>query len=107
MEREGNDMNFDISVLKSYLSPHQPNYGRSDIHSLLEMLWDSYTMYNPIDNPQIRSRIEALRPVLDALSWEQENDLFDMVSGLCYECERTAFLEGLRTGMRLIVELGE
>ena len=98
-------MNSYIDQLKSYLLSHQPNFGRRDIHSLLEMLWSTYTTYNPIDNQQIRSKIEALRPIMDALSWEQENELFDLVSGLCYDHERTAFLEGLRAGARLALEL--
>lgn len=93
--------------LKGYLSGNQPNYGQENIHSILEMLWDSYTMYNPIDNEKIRDQIEALRPVMDVLSWEQENELFDVVSDLCGEYERTAFIEGVRTGVRLAVELME
>lgn len=94
-------------ALKDYLSAHQPNYGHENIHSMLEMLWDSYTMHNPIDNEKIRGQIEALRPIMDILSWEQKNDLFDVVSDLCGEYERTAFLEGLRAGVRLAVELME
>lgn len=69
------------------------------------MLWDSYTMHNPIDNERIRNRIDALHPVMDALTDELENTLFDVVSDLCGEYERMAFLEGLRTGARLAMEL--
>lgn len=96
-----------METLKDLLSKHCPDYGHSDIHSILEMLWDCYTLYNPIESAAIQARLQELQPIMDVLTYQQENDLFTAVCGLCAEHERAAFLEGLRVGARLATELAE
>lgn len=93
--------------LKSFLEEHTPDYGLDSIDSLLDLLREVYTKYNPIDTDIIRKRIAELRPVMEALSLEQSDLLFDLIAQLCYETERTAFREGIHVGMRLAAELDE
>lgn len=91
--------------LKEYLSSHTPDYGYPDLHSLLEMLWSYYSQCNPIDSEGIRTQLLTLQPVMDALPNELSNQLFDVVFRLYEEIERTAFLEGIHVGVRLVAEL--
>lgn len=37
----------------------------------------------------------------------EQNDRFDLVSELCVENERMAYIEGIKLGARLILELTE
>lgn len=91
--------------LRKYLMLNQPNYGHEDVHSLLEMVRDSYTMYNPVESESIKAHFRALGQIMDELSYEQVEMLFSVVSDLCEQYERTAFLAGLRVGAQMMVEL--
>ena len=88
-----------------YLSQTSPNYGDQDLHSLLELLWRTYTELNPIDNDTIRSGFQKLGPYFQALPVDEANLLFCVICKICIEHERLAFLEGMRVGALLIDEL--
>lgn len=92
-------------LIRNYLTDHAPNYGDTDIHSLLEHLWRSYTEYNPVDSDTICAQLRTLEPIFEALPFEKSNELFNIVFTLCAAYERSAFLEGLHVGARLILEL--
>ena len=91
--------------VKEYIISCCYNLAVEDIHTLLERLWDCYTNHNPIDSQEIRRNLEALGPIMDTLSWEQQNELFDTVCALTLAYEQAAFLTGMRTGAGLMMEL--
>lgn len=100
-------MNPYIQSLKARLASSSPDYGDGDISTLLEFLWQAYTDRNPISNDRIRALFLKLEPIFAGLPPQDCDALFDTVSSLCAAHERAAFLEGIRVGARLAMELGE
>lgn len=96
-----------VKIVKDYLSNHEPNYGDGEIHSLLGMLWQTYTEINPIDNDNVRELFTKLEKSSGKLQENASKELFRLVCGLCQEYEQQAFLEGLHVGTRLMVEMME
>lgn len=100
-------MNPYVAQLKKYLSENPPNYEYEDIHSLLELVGSYYIMCNPIDNDAIRNMFRSLEPIMKSLSRKRENKLFHTMLDICEEYERISFLEGVRVGAQLVMELSE
>ena len=92
-------------AIEDYLSAHEPDYGSSDIHSLLELLYHCYTEYNPIDNAKIRAEFSGLEAMLGKLTLAESDQVFYTLCRICIETERLAFMEGLRVGLRLKEEI--
>ena len=53
-------MNPYIEKLKSYVAEQDPNFGGCDVHSLVELLYEWYTHFNPICSEQIHAAFKAL-----------------------------------------------
>ena len=100
-------MNRYIENLKSFLKDQTPNYGYDDTNSLLEMIYYFYTVNNPIDNGRIRCQFWELDQILSKLTLDENNKMFMLVSQLCTDYERQAFLEGIHVGLRLFQEICE
>lgn len=94
-----------IEALRDYYRNHPPNYGGAE--NLLEFLYWHYSEDNPIDNQKIRDGFAKMRSQFPHLSLQEFDPIFTIVSGLCVECERLAFYEGLRLGAALMTELTE
>jgi len=100
-------MNKYMQSIKAYLAEREPNYGYYEAHSLLELLWCSYTQSNPVENEKLKMLFDELEPLFASLSAEDSDLLFSKISDICMEYEHAAFLEGLHVGIRLVVELQE
>lgn len=98
-------MNQFKSNLKDYILHLNRQYGDTDVRSILEMTYQFYTEYNPIDNDEIRHQFHTLEPFFDHLTPEENDIVFDIICRLCSTHERLAFLEGLHVGARLILDL--
>ena len=94
-----------ITALQDHCKQKPPNHG--DAESVLNLLYRTYTEYNPIDNERIRSNFTALRNHFPELNLKQFDTIFTTVSDLCLEHEQIAFMEGLRLGVTLMLELSE
>ena len=94
-----------IEKLKTYLAQNPPDY--SGAESILSLLYQTYTAYNPIDNQKIKDSFANLRNHFPELNLKQFDPIFTTVSDLCLECEQLAFTEGLRLGVTLMLELSE
>ena len=44
-----------FDILKAHVEANPPNYGDSDIQSILEMLWNTYCQHNQLDPEQIKA----------------------------------------------------
>lgn len=93
--------------MKAYLAAKTPDYGYSDVHSMLEMLYNCYTTHNPIDSEHIRSLFREQGSILSKLHYHEVDRIFTITNDICAEHERVAFLEGLHVGARLTMELTE
>ena len=69
--------------------------------SPLEILWDYYISVNPPDDGTIKQAVAALQPIHHALPIPLSDALSDLVGELTYAYVRSAFLEGIRIGLRL------
>ena len=56
-------MKNDYDLLKAHIETNPPNYGDSDIQSILEMLWNTYCQHNQLDSVQIKDGL-LLRSLL-------------------------------------------
>ena len=98
-------MNPIINNLKSYLQQLDRSYGDPDTNGILEMIYQFYTEYNPIDNEEIRHQFHTLERFFDHLTPEDNDIVFDTVCRLCSSHERLAFLEGVHVGAALVMDL--
>lgn len=94
-----------ITALQDHCKQNPPNHG--DAQSVLDLLYRTYTEYNPIDNERIKANFITLRNHFPELNLKQFDPIFTAVSDLCLECEQLAFMEGLRLGVTLMLELSE
>ncbi len=94
-----------IEALRDYCKQNPLNHGDSE--SVMEFLYWHYAENNPIDNQKIRDGFAQIRQQYPHLSMEEFDPIFTTVSDLCMEHEHLAFLEGLRLGVTLMMELGD
>ena len=75
--------------------------------SILEGLWYDYSCQNPVDDGQIKAAEAKLSSVFSELSLEASDCLSDLIVELLTVFQRAAFLEGMRTGVHLMLEMQE
>lgn len=95
-----------VSSIKDYLLHHPASYC-GDVDTLLEMIYFHYTEYNPVENDQLRECFEGLITRIHNLHVpeDEENQYIDLISAVCSEYERVAYMEGIKVGMRLVMEV--
>lgn len=94
-----------IRALQNYCKQNPPNHG--DTQSVMNLLYWTYTQYNPIDSQKLRNGFAQLRAQFPHLSMQEFDPVFNTVCDLCTDYERLAFYEGLRLGVVLMQELQE
>ena len=97
-------MNQYLALFNQYMQEHR-QCGGNNMESVLEFLWECYSMENPVNDLRIHSCEEALRPFMEALPLDASDTLFEAITDLCIAYQRVAFLEGLTIGARLHAEL--
>jgi hypothetical protein len=97
-----------VSAVKDYLLRNPVSYS-GDVDSLLEMIYFRYTEYNPVENERVKSCFLGFLEKLHNLlrDEEEENQMIDLVGNACAEYERTAYMEGVKVGIRLMIEVME
>ena len=94
-----------IRALQQYCKRNPPNHG--DCQSVINLLYWTYTEYNPIDEQKLKDSFAKLQNQFPNLSLQEFDPVFDTVSNLCSSYEQLAFYEGLRLGVTLMQELKE
>jgi len=72
---------------------------------MLDTIFWHYSEYNNIDNDVIKSIFAELRLACRKMTTQEFDLVFSIVSSLCVEYERLAFMEGLRLGVVLMQEI--
>lgn len=98
-------MNPYIQKPRQYFSASPSEALDEKYSSVLDLLYQFYSELRPIDNLKIRRQFQALEEYFSTLSQEENDKIFGIICHLCGDCERQAFLEGLRLGARLMAEL--
>lgn len=67
----------------------------------------TYIETNPVENKRVRENYSRLYEMLTVLSGSEEtaDNLMNHVSAACSEYECVAYMEGMRVGARLTMEL--
>ena len=94
-----------FDILKAHIEANPPNYGDSDIHSILEMLWNTYCQHNQMDSGQIKNGFAELYSHIKHLPLSDVDGVIDIVCSLCWEHEKAGFVAGVKVGIHLGQEL--
>ena len=91
--------------LNAYITAHPFDPGDSDCESVLEQLYQAYAESHESDPPEIRNGFKELDSLLEHLSLDDNNAVWNLCCQLCTAYEYKAFIDGLQYGVHLINEL--
>ena len=91
--------------LNAYITAHPFDPGNSDCETVLDQLYQAYAESHESDPPEIRDGFKELDTLLEQLSLDDNNAVWNLCCQLCTAYERKAFLDGLQYGAHLIQEL--
>ena len=91
-------------TLKGYVDQNPPSCGNAQ--AVVDQLYWCYMERNRIDNDKTNVCYTALREKVN-LPLREYDDVLYIVSDLCLEYGRQAFMEGLKVGMLLTQKLTE
>lgn len=75
--------------------------------SILSLIYDHYAEFHGSSTPMSREYYKAIREQIASLVPAKQDALVDLVNLLCSAHENTAFIDGVKTGVRLLCELME
>ena len=77
------------------------------MESVLEILYEAYSESRMADSPSIREGYRKLGIAVQTLPLKDNDAIMDAVCLICTALERTAYVQGIRTGVQLREELGK
>ena len=92
-----------VENIVTYLKDNPPNY-QGQANCMLELLYFTFAEYNSVETPEFKEQTDPLKEKLRALV---DTDYMDIVFSLCAAYERQGYLEGIKVGARLMMELME
>ena len=92
-----------FEALKSYIEAHPPRFGNGE--SVLTMLYECHNENNPYDNEQIKADFNELYQQMNGMPLREMDKIIYPVCKLCRDHERSGFVEGIKIGIRLSMEL--
>ena len=97
-----------VERVVQYLKEHPANY-QGQVDTLLELLYQTFTEYNSAETPEFRKQVDPLDETLRSLveTDEEADEYMNIVFGLCTAYERQGYIEGIKVGARLMMELME
>ena len=104
-----NTHNIDIQKIMNILSAHLTSQGFHlsgvDATSVLDLLYITYTDNLGRDPKEIQDSFLALGEHLERLSLEENNAIFSIVLELCNAYEKRAFMDAIKMGALVILEV--
>lgn len=94
-----------LEKLKRHIADNPPNYGDAD--SVLGILYECFNENNPYDNEQIKADFEELYRQMNGMPLREMDQIIYPVCKLCRDHEQSGFVEGIKIGVLLQVELTE
>ena len=98
-------MNEIAKRLNAYMTAHPFDSGDSDCETVLDQLYQAYAESHESDPPEIRDGFKELDALLEQLSLDDNNAVWNLCCQLCTAYERKAFIDGVRYGAHLIAAL--
>ena len=93
-----------MTALQSKLDTLQPNYS-DNAENILEVLFDAYNESSGFDNAAIKADFDELYRLMNGKSLKEIDEIIYVVCTLCRDHENAGFIEGIKVGMRLAMEL--
>lgn len=93
-----------IQLLKEYARSHEPDFGDGE-SSVLTLLYEAYSNNNRMDNAQIKTDFKELYRYLEGMELREMDQILDPVCILCRDHERAGFVESVKIGLLLALEL--
>ena len=78
-----------------------------DAYSVLTLLYDAYAEFHNLDDAQTKVDFLALYEVMNGLPLQEMDQIIYPVCRLCRDHQRSGFVEGVKVGVRLGMELAE
>ena len=91
--------------LNAYITAHPFDHGDSDCETVLDQLYQAYAESHESDPPEIRNGFKELDALLEQLSLDDNNAVWNLSCQLCTAYEHKAFLDGLQYGAHLMQNL--
>ena len=91
--------------LNAYINAHPFDSGDSDCETVLDQLYQAYAESHESDPPEICNGFKELDALLEQLSLDDNNAVWNLCCQICTPYERKAFLDGLQYGVHLVSEL--
>ena len=91
--------------LNAYITAHPFDPGDSDCETVLDQLYQAYAESHESDPPEIRDGFKELDDLLGNLSLDDNNAVWNLCCQLCTAYDHKAFLDGLKYGVHLMMEL--
>lgn len=98
-------MNQYLNILKAYLSENPVPVGNCNMDSLLGMLYCCHHQCNNIETDEMKLCFNRLDSIMEKLSKEENDQVFNLTSSLCEQYQQAAFRQGLLVGFHLFQEL--
>lgn len=91
--------------LRTYIAENPPDFGDGD--SVLTLLYEAYAESNRMDDGIIKEDFNELYRVMNGMELREMNKIIYPVCTLCRDHQRSGFVEGVKVGIRLRMELAE
>lgn len=94
--------------IRNYLRDNPSDYC-GNVESLLELLYQAFTEYDTAETPEFKEIIDPLDQKLRNLARtdEEADEYMGIVYSLCAAYEKQGYVEGMKVGARLMMELME
>ena len=92
-------------VLNQYVAENQPNFGEGE--SVLTLLYEAYSECNRLDDAQVKEDFNELYRLMNGMELRDMDRIIYPVCKLCRDHERSGFIEGIKAGILLFLELNK
>ena len=91
--------------LRAYIAENPSNFGDGD--SVLTLLYEAYAESNRMDDGTIREDFNELYRQMNGMELREMDKIIYPVCTLCRDHQRSGFVEGVKVGIQLQMELAE
>lgn len=96
-----------IKRLRRYVAANPILFEDESDRPAMNALFWHYSEYHGIDSDRVKSASQTLRGHLVELSFQENEEIINLVWTRCAEHERISFLAGLQLGAQLMLEITE
>ena len=89
--------------LRNYIAKNPPDF--DDGESVLTLLYETYTETNRMDDGTIKEDFNELYRQMNGMELREMDKIIYPVCTLCRDHQRSGFVEGVKVGIRLSMEL--